>query len=282
MDNKDLKKKYDEMHKVGSSSGFSQGKEERELILKMGEPWERFDVLEIGCGEGDLLNEMNEVCASVAGVDFSKVAIEKAKKKYPHLFLVEGGYQDMVVYRRKFDRIVMQGVLEHLCDPFIELKWMIDNLLKKNGDVITSSPCFLNPRGIVWMTLDMLGAVMSKTDLHFLNPWEFRAFCYGNRYKLAWETCDWEWAKGDDMIADLKKRIPLALKDGNISYSQKRLDKLIEWLNSKMFPTYYGATAVYRISTEKGASHTIYKIKISTGNKKGAEAPDEIILNARR
>ena len=68
----------------------------------------------------------------------------------------------------------MQGVLEHLDDPFTELKWMMDNLLTEKGDVITSSPCFLNTRGIVWMTLDMLGAVMSKTDLHYLDPWEFR------------------------------------------------------------------------------------------------------------
>jgi hypothetical protein len=77
-----------------------------------------------------------------------------------------------------YGRLVMQGVLEHLDDPFGELQWMIEHFKPKT--VITSSPCFLNPRGIVWKTLDMLGAVMSKTDLHHLNPWEFEAFCENN------------------------------------------------------------------------------------------------------
>ena len=141
-----------------------------------------------------------------------------------------------------YGRLVMQGVLEHLDDPFGELQWMIEHFKPKT--VITSSPCFLNPRGIVWKTLDMLGAVMSKTDLHHLNPWEFEAFCENNGYKLKMQDCDYSWGNGQDMINDLAQRIPLALKDGNLPKKDSFL--FLNWLNQ--FPCEgNGANMVYRI-----------------------------------
>ncbi len=146
----------------------------------------------------------------------------------------------------------MQGVLEHLDDPFAELKWMMDNLLGENGDVITSSPMFVNPRGFVWMTLHMLGAVMSKTDLHFLNPWDFECFCMDNGYKLEWTSTDHSWANGVDMIEDLKHRIPLALRDGKIDYNPIRIEDFLDWLRKSarmidLGPN-LGATAIYKIT----------------------------------
>ncbi len=245
MENKDLKEKYDEMHKQGSSSWFGQGKEERELILKMGEPWKNKEVLEIGCGEGELSQMISERDALVLGVDYSGEAIKKAKPKEHYLLSFES-----IDYRKvaeKYDRLVLQGVLEHLDNPFAELKWMMDNLLTEKGDVITSSPCFLNPRGIIWMSLYMLGAVMSKTDLHYLDPCDFQNFCYDNHYLMDWDSCDYSWAYNADMISDLKKRIPLALKDGGIPYSEEKISKFIDWLDCRLFSTEHGATAVYRI-----------------------------------
>jgi hypothetical protein len=131
-----------------------------------------------------------------------------------------------------------------LDDPFVELQGMIKHFKPKT--VITSSPCFLNPRGIVWMTLDMLGAVMSKTDLHYLNPYQFENFCDDHGYKLEMQDCDYLWGSGIDMVKDLRKRIPLALKDGDLP--EKSPDKLIDWLaylpgNCRGV----GATMVYRI-----------------------------------
>lgn len=144
----------------------------------------------------------------------------------------------------------MQGVLEHLDDPLMELKWMIDNLLVPEGDVITSSPCFLNSRGIVWMTLNMLGAVMSKTDLHFLNTWDFESFCGAFNYQLDVEYCDQSWGNWDAMYDDLEKRIPLALRDGGISFDEKKVKGLLDWLLlATEFVAGLGATAVYRIKT---------------------------------
>jgi SAM-dependent methyltransferase len=240
--NEDLKQKYDFMHAQGASSWFSDGREERETILKMGEPWKGKGVFEIGCGEGDLVYEMSRIAAMVIGLDYSKEAIQKAKTKHPECNFYQTGYRSWLsdVYP---DRLVMQGVLEHLDDPFGELQWMIDHFKPKT--VITSSPCFLNPRGIVWMTLDMLGAVMSKTDLHFLHPWDFEIFCEEHGYKLKMKDCDWEWGNGDAMIQDMEKRIPLALKDGNLPAGN--VAKLLQWLQLIPGECQAGATMVYRI-----------------------------------
>ncbi len=250
MNNSELKPVYDRLHSQGSSSWFGQGDQERALILKMGEPWAGLNVFEIGCGEGKLSYLMMELGADLIGIDFSTVAINRAKEKEgPGLSFVCGNYRE--IRHPKFDRLVLQGVLEHLDDPFTELKWMMDNLLAEKGDVITSSPCFLNPRGIVWMTLDMLGAVMSKTDLHFLNPWTFQGWCEKQEYGFDVMYCDDDWGSGERMIDDLQQRLPLALKDGNIPINSEKFVNFMTWLYSmKNYDRFYcyGATAVYRIS----------------------------------
>ena len=242
--NKELQSKYDEMHSKGPTSWFSDGREERETILKMGEPWEGV-VFEIGCGEGDLGAMIRDKGATYWGIDYSEEAIRKAKEKYPYCHYLKLDYKKAVMLPRY---LVMQGVLEHLDDPFCELQWMIENFKPKT--VITSSPCFLNPRGIVWMTLDMLGAVMSKTDLHFLDPRAFHGFCIAHNYQLDTKYCDFSWGNGDQMVEDLKHRIPLALKDGNLPIPT--IEKFHEFLHFLDGPYWqdYGATAVYRIDID--------------------------------
>jgi SAM-dependent methyltransferase len=244
--NDGLKAKYDEMHKQGASAWFSDGREERETILKMAPRIGR-KVLEIGCGEGDLCILLRRRFTHVVGIDYSKKAIQKARRNYRIKDLFQAGLifrcMEYFELNDEFDCLVMQGVLEHLDDPFGELQWMIEHF--KPRTVITSSPCFLNTRGVVWMTLNMLGAVMSKTDLHYLNPWDFEIFCEDNGYKLTMQDCDWEWGNGGPMIEDLTQRIPLALKDGGLP--DGRVDDLMEWLKQIPGECRLGATMVYRI-----------------------------------
>lgn len=256
MKNIDLLVRYEEMHKRGKAAWFDDGEIERELILSVGEPWEGRKVLEIGCGEGDLCRMI--AChkpSLIVGVDYSAEAIKTANMKYPPedsigaptIFICDS-------YRKISDTqdiVVMQGVLEHLDDPFNELKWMIDHFKPKT--VITSSPGFINPRGIVWMTLYMLGAVMSKTDLHHINPWDMEKFCHANGYELTSISCDKDWSFGQKMILDLKQRIPLALRDGAIPYSEKSLESFLDWLEKAgelmRCGESSGATICYRIDT---------------------------------
>jgi len=250
--NEALKEVYNEMHKQGASAWFGQGTEERELILKVGEPWKEIDVYEIGCGEGELVDmifqRQKDFGGRIWGLDYSEVAIQKAKEKYNHPYTYKlGNYRDQI---HRCQRIVMQGVLEHLDDPFTELKWMMDNLLTEKGDVITSSPAFFNPRGFIWMALHTAGAVMSKTDLHFIDGNDVEDFCKKNGYGFGFRTCDFDWANGNRMMEDLRQRIPLALKDGNLRMD--RIEYLLNWLQNARKTIRWegdcGATAVYRIT----------------------------------
>lgn len=261
MSNKELKETYNRMHSKGVTAWFSNGEEERRTILKVGEPWKGLSVLEIGCGEGDLANMIRCQGANVHGIDYSEEAIKKANEKYPHILSVCIDFKNINLdVNPKYDRIVMQGVLEHLDKPFVDFKWIMDNLLEDKGDVITSSPCFLNTRGIIWMALDMLGAVMSKTDLHFIDPKDITEFCNINHYHSVCYDCDHSWGYGEDMYNDLRQRIPLALKDGGIPFKQEKLNQFLLWIKlnthkywapcSGMVKFQYGATAVYKISKE--------------------------------
>ncbi len=126
LNNETLKTKYDEMHSVGQSAWFDDGELERNLIFDMGMPWANKSVLEIGCGEGNLCSKISAYRGDVIGIDYSKEAIDKAKSKYHHLS--DSFFNcDYVKYWKtnidgnEFDTIAMQGVLEHLNNPFKEL-----------------------------------------------------------------------------------------------------------------------------------------------------------------
>jgi hypothetical protein len=102
------------------------------------------------------------------------------------------------------------------------------------------------------MTLDMLGAVMSKTDLHFIDPRDIYNFCESHRYSYRTEFCDYTWGNGNLMVEDLKQRIPLALKDGNLQIpSIEKFSSFLYWLDNQR-PSWkmLGATAVYRITID--------------------------------
>lgn len=245
--NEALREKYEEMHARGPTAWFGDGQEERALILKMGQPWTGKTVLEIGCGEGQLCSMMAENGAKVVGIDYSHTAIAKAQESYPHLEFASKNYREV---SGKGARVVLQGVLEHFDNPWDELLWIMKNLVEDHGDVITSSPAFVNPRGFIWMALHAAGAVMSKTDIHFLNPWEFESFAQKHGFSIDWRSCDFDWANGAKMVEDLTQRLPLALRDGGIRIDNTRLAELLIWIKTAApwQPLAMGATAVYRIS----------------------------------
>ncbi|WP_027396857.1 class I SAM-dependent methyltransferase [Anaerovibrio lipolyticus] len=93
-------------------------------------------VLEIGCGTGYLMNEMERRGASCVGVEPGDSA-EYGRKKYGvnirREFFKPGNFSE------KFDYIVFFGVLEHLYDRNAFLTG-VKSLLKPNGGVLISVP----------------------------------------------------------------------------------------------------------------------------------------------
>ena len=250
MNNTELKNKYNEVFKSGSENFFTCNVfHEAWSIIGMNN-WEGSTVLDVGCGEGILPVMIAHAGASeVVGVDYSEEAIKNADNKFsiPNLKFFAKDYKDV---DGVFDVITMQGVLEHLDNPWEELENMIENHLDENGCIITSSPSFLNPRGYVWMTLQKLFDVpMSLTDLHFICPFDMETFCDIRGYELEYESIHQDWGSGTTMIRDFDKRLRNALRDADMDNS--KVDDLLEWLEQAI--TYFdtndgsGAIVLYKI-----------------------------------
>ena len=251
MENKKLTKLYDKIFKEGSSNFFTFNVfEESLLLLGMMSSWQDLEILEIGCGEGRLASMMSYAGAkSIDAIDYSQQAINLCKDniKIKNINYICGNYKEL---EKKYDVVVMQGVLEHLDEPFEELKYIHDNMLKEGGTIVTSSPSFLNPRGYVWMTLQTLFDIpMSLTDLHFLCPFDFEEFCEKNNCSLEIKSGYQDWGSGEGMIKDFNKRLRNALRDAEMDNT--KVDKLLNWLakSTSYFNRYQysGAIVAYKI-----------------------------------
>jgi len=251
MNNITLKKKYDEVFASGSNNFFTCNVFKEALEIANTENWEGKTVLDIGCGEGMLPAMIASAGAeSVTGVDYSKEAVENAVERFNmhNLFFVTDDYKNIEGH---FNTVTMQGVLEHLDNPWDELDHILSTYVKDGGSVVTSSPSFLNPRGYVWMTLSKLFNVpMSLTDLHFICPFDMKKFCDSKGYTLEYKSIYQDWGSGETMIRDFNKRLRNALRDAGMDNS--KVDDLLLWLNDAK--EYFkqdndsGAIVVYRIT----------------------------------
>ena len=251
MNNLELKEKYDEVFKEGPQNFFTCNVFHEAWTIAGMNDWQGLKVMDVGCGEGILPTMIAHAGASkVVGVDYSEEAIRNANSKFdiPNVEFIIKDYKDI---DDKFDVITMQGVMEHLDDPWKELENMMENYLYQGGCLITSSPSFLNPRGYVWMTLAKLFDVpMSLTDLHFISPFDMQDFCDEKGYDLDYESIHQDWGSGITMIRDFDKRLRNALQDADMDNS--KVDNLLDWLE-KAIPYFEtnedsGAIVIYKIS----------------------------------
>lgn len=252
MNNAELARTYDSVYRKGSARFYSfHSYPESRAILDMMPSWQGLDVLEIGCGEGRLAAMMSAAGARhVDAVDYSAEAIKIAKGRF-HLETVAFRCADYKTVRGTYDVVVLQGVLEHLDKPFEELARLLKTRTRAHGIVLTSSPSFLNPRGYVWMTLQLLFRVpMSLSDLHFLGPADFEEFARARGCALEMKSCDQDWGGGERLLVDFRKRLPNALRDAGMDVSG--VDRLMAWLARALpyQPTneYSGANIVYKLT----------------------------------
>jgi SAM-dependent methyltransferase len=71
-------------------------------------------VLELGCGNGDLLSALQP--SAGVGVDFCPEAIERARDKHPHLEFVLADAHDLALGRRCFEYIVVSDLVNDVWD----------------------------------------------------------------------------------------------------------------------------------------------------------------------
>jgi predicted TPR repeat methyltransferase len=76
------------------------------------------NVLELGCGEGNLANALSVFADRVTGYDISENALARARQRYPHIEFRQGDLLDVVrrpeVVDGYFDLVVVAEVLYYL------------------------------------------------------------------------------------------------------------------------------------------------------------------------
>ena len=100
-------------------------------------------VLDIGCGRGELLNELQKLGCDCWGVDFDKSVINVAKNYFglKNVFVADlnSFFDGNVAEFPKFDIITFFEVLEHLDNPLYFIEGVV-KLLKPNGKLVISVP----------------------------------------------------------------------------------------------------------------------------------------------
>jgi len=92
-------------------------------------------VLDIGCGDGGLLQEVKSQGGIPVGVELSHVRTQKAKESGK---VYEGNFIDLEI-KEKFDVILASEVLEHIPGPNAALQ-KIKLLMKKNAVLVLRLP----------------------------------------------------------------------------------------------------------------------------------------------
>lgn len=138
-------------------------------VVKLLDPQPEEKILDLGCGTGDLTDQIAKLGASVTGIDNSTSMIEKAKHKYPGItFLVDNGESFRIPM--KFDAVFSNAALH----------WM-----KRASDVIESIWIALRPggrfaaefggKGNVQTIIKAVNNVLAGKGLNVseINPWYY-------------------------------------------------------------------------------------------------------------
>ncbi len=103
-------------------------------------PHIRGDVLELGCGNAQVLAEHADKLTSYSGVERSPKQIEKLKGLYPDsTFYQRDLDKDQLNIDRQFDCILMIALIEHLFNQQFVMD-QVAKLLKPGGVIVITTP----------------------------------------------------------------------------------------------------------------------------------------------
>lgn len=168
----------------GKSVAYGMGHTRLKRILEFIPRDRGLRVLEVGCANGRLGQEIKKLGHFVAGVEISPQAAQNARQALDevHVFDIEGEWLKKLE-EQKFDIIVLPEILEHTFDPVYVLKKSAA-ILKPDGEIIITTPNFMvwtnrmrflfgrfryEEQGmfdfghIRWFTYDYLREVLSKS-----------------------------------------------------------------------------------------------------------------------
>lgn len=103
-------------------------------------PYIKGDVLDLGCGNAQVLGSYGLKISSYCGIERSAQQIEKLKQKYPGASFFQRDLDcDRFEINRKFDCVLMIALIEHLFNQKIIMDEIVQ-VLRPGGIVIITTP----------------------------------------------------------------------------------------------------------------------------------------------
>ncbi len=98
-------------------------------------------ILEIGCGEGGFISQLEGPDRELWGVELNSIVAQKAKLVIDHVLI--GSFDDQLSQLPKgyFDCVIFNDVLEHLLEPWATIR-EVKTLLNDTGVLVSSIPNF--------------------------------------------------------------------------------------------------------------------------------------------
>lgn len=150
-------------NKLGYVSEF--GKD----VVSLLQPKQGEVILDLGCGTGDLSNEIAGFGASVVGMDLSESMIQQAQNKYSNLEFLVGNGEDFRT-NEQFDAVFSNAALHWMIQP--------SNVISCVWEALSSGGRFVaefGGRGNVETVIDALELALEELGIasNDRNPWYF-------------------------------------------------------------------------------------------------------------
>jgi len=212
-------------------------------------------VLDFGCGPGRLSLMLGRHARQVRGVDYAAAGIEMGTllarvTGAANVEFAVGDLQAVTSDDRRYEVIVLAGVLEHLEQPVEQLR-ALGERLTPGGLLCLQTPSFANFRGDVYNTLGtLLGLPMSLTDLWQVTP-AFIAEA-APRMGLGLERIvggHYVFGFGERVLEDFRQRVPAAARDAKQG-ADWQWERFFAWLservaqNGRLLETWVGQGAL--------------------------------------
>ncbi len=95
-------------------------------------------ILDLGCGLGYFLSALNTNFKKY-GIEDSEFACNYIRENFKDIEIINGDYNKIKNFKKKFDIIMFYHVIEHLKDPTHSIE-LIKNSLKEDGTLIIGTP----------------------------------------------------------------------------------------------------------------------------------------------
>jgi SAM-dependent methyltransferase len=146
-----------------SKKGFDEWFSAYYSALKANNGW----ILDVGCGAGQVVNQLANEGFCAVGIDISPIGIQIARKQDIGVFVVASA-SNLPFRNGSFATVGFYDFLEHTYSPEICLNEMV-RVLKHNGKIVASAPNFLQVLGLGrpyhWHTSGLKQKTLNLHDL---------------------------------------------------------------------------------------------------------------------